>query len=168
MNESYESFIFPSSVVTKADILHLVNELERVDNEQTAADIREKVGVTEQSELRISRPLLDFLEQNKLTITSGKERGRLIKQLRTLKESAPVIHLTFAVEADRESMQKLAQWLRTSLHPQAVIEIGLQPALIAGVSIRTPNHIHDFSMREMLKKNHGILVKELGALRGNS
>jgi F0F1-type ATP synthase delta subunit len=167
MNEPYKNFILPLSVVSKADVSRLVSELERVDNEQTQAAAREKVGVANQAELMVSRQFADFLTQNKLTITTAQERSALLGQLRLLKEHIPIIHMTFAVDADRESLTKLTQWLRGSLSPQAVIEVGLQPALIAGVSVRTPNHIHDLSMRGVIKKNHGVLVKELEALRGN-
>lgn len=166
MNEPYLNFVLPLSVVSKVDVSRLVNELERVDDEQNQAAAREKVGVANQAELMVSRQFADFLAQNKLTIATSQERSALLGQLRLLKEHIPVIHMTFAVDADRESLTKLTQWLRESLSPQAVIEVGLQPALIAGVSVRTPNHIHDLSMRGVIKKNHGVLVKELEALRG--
>jgi F0F1-type ATP synthase delta subunit len=74
--------------------------------------------------------------------------------------------MTFAVTADPESLQQLALWLRTTINPQAVIAVGLQPSLVAGVYLRTPNHVHDLSLRAMLKNGRGLLVEELGALRG--
>ena len=156
----------PPSVVSKADVARLVVEVEQIDAQQTADAVRGKVGAAVHSETGMSQQLADFLTQNKLALGGGPERSELIKQLRQIKESVPVIHMTFAVPADRESLQQLVAWLRTSVHPQAVISIGLQPNLVAGVSIRTTNHVHDFSMRSALKKNHGLLVKELGALRG--
>jgi F0F1-type ATP synthase delta subunit len=168
MNEPYVHFILPLSVVSKVDVARLVSELERVDNDQTQAAVRGKVASSTQPELMISQQFADFLMQNKLAIATPQERSALIKQLRLLKENIPVIHMTFAVNADHESLAKLTQWTRASISPQAVIEVGLQPALIAGVSVRTPNHVHDLSMREVIKKNHGLLVKELEALRGNS
>lgn len=160
------SFILPPSVVSKADVAYLVLEAERIDRELTAQTVRSKVGAAAEERLTMSQQLADFLAQNQLTVAAG-QWGELIKQLRTVKEAVPVFHMTFAVPADRDSLQQLVQWLRTSVHPQAVLEVGLQPALVAGVSIRTPNRVHDFSMRSVLRKNHGLLVKELGALRGN-
>lgn len=160
-------FSLPLSVVSKADVARLVVEVERIDNERMADAVREKVGSPTQSEVTMSQQLADFLSQNQLGTETGLQWGELIKQLRALKENAPVIHMTFAVPADRESLQQLVGWLRSSVHPQAVVSIGLQPALVAGVSIRTTNRVHDLSMRSALKKSHGLLVKELGALRGN-
>jgi hypothetical protein len=157
----------PPSVVSKADVARLVGDAERIDNEQTAAGVREKVGSSVHAEVMMSQQLADFLGQNQLVVETGQQWSELIKQLRALKENAPVIHMTFAVPADRESLQQLVAWLRSSVHPQAVVSVGLQPALVAGVNIRTTNRVHDLSMRSALKKSHGLLVKELGALRGN-
>jgi len=166
MNESV-NFTLPSSVVSKIDLAHLLRELEQIDEEKTEAAAREKTGAAGPVDVGLSRSLAEFLDKNDLKIDDSLARTQLIKQLRSFKEKVPVIHMTFAAPADRTSLQQLVQWVRSSLHPQAVIEVGLQPALVAGVSVRTPNHIHDFSMRAMLKKNHGLLVKELEALRGN-
>lgn len=167
MNEPQVNFVLPPSVISKIDVSRLLVELEQVDLEQTEAAARQKAGAPGRVEMVLSRSLAEFLEQNNQKIEDSQARAQLIKELRAFKEHVPIIHMTFAVPADRGSLQQLVQWVRTSLHPQAVIEVGLQPTLVAGVSIRTPNHVHDLSMRAMLKKNHGLLVKELGALRGN-
>jgi len=172
MNESqaktYTDFVLPPNVVTKIDVSHLVSELERIDDELTTASVRAQAGVNVQVTPTLSEQLNGFLVQNQIKLTTGPERSELIKQLRLLKESAPVVHMTFAVEADRESLQQLAQWLRASVHGQAIIAVGLQPALIAGVYLRTPNHVRDLSLRAMLDGGHDVIVGELEALRGVS
>lgn len=172
MNEpqvkTHADFVLPPSVVTKVDVSRLVSEAERVDNELTTAAVRASAGTPAQGTPTASEQLITFLQQNQLNMNDSLQRTAIIKQLRKLKDSAPVIHMTFAVEADRESLMQLAQWLRTSVHPQAVIAVGLQPALIAGVYLRTPNHVKDLSLRAMLDGGHDILVKDLEALRGVS
>jgi len=156
----YTKFVLPTSVVTKLDVSRLVNELEKVDNELTAAAVRKQDHV----QPVMSQQLAEFLEQNKVSLDEG-DRGDLIKLLRLLKENVPVIHMTFAVTADQESLQKLVQWLRAET-PQAVIAVGLQPGLVAGVYLRTPNHVHDLSLRNALDGRRDVLVKELETLRG--
>lgn len=172
MNEAaaktYADFVLPPCIVSKVDLSHLVDEVEKIDNELTTASVRAGVGVSEQVAPTASKRLIDFMNQNQIRFGTGPERAALIKQLRKLKDTAPVVHMTFAVEADAESLQQITQWLRTSLHPQAVISVGLQPALIAGVHVRTPNHVHDMSLRSQLDKGREILVSDLGALRGTS
>ena len=170
MNEkvkTYVDFVLPPSVVTKRDISRLIRDAEWVDNELTTAQVRAKAGSNAPSEAAASGEFAEFLEQNELTFEGTNERSALIKQLGLLKDKVPVIHMTFAVKADAESLQKLVAWVRESVHPQAVIEVGLQPALVAGVYLRTPNHVHDLSVRKLLADRHEPLVKELEALRGN-
>lgn len=165
--QTYATFRLPTSVVSKIDVSRLVHEAERVDNELTTRHVRKKAKANETAAPIMSDQLAEFLKINELSFEAAKERGSLIKQLRTLKTNIPVTHMTFASEADPESLQKLTLWLRESVHPQAVIEVGLQPALVAGVYLRTTNHIHDLSLRGKLQGQRELLVKELEALRGN-
>lgn len=164
----YSDFILPPSTVSKIDLSRLVHEVEWIDNELTSKSVRSKAGVRKHTEPILSEQLTDFLEQNKLTLLemTSRERSLFITQLRLLKDKVPVIHMTFATMADSESLAKLTGWLRESVHSQAVIAVGLQPALVAGVYLRTPNHVHDFSLRSKLEGSHDVLMKELEALRG--
>lgn len=159
---SYTSLGLPAVVATKVDVSRMVSDLERVDAELTTAEIRGGDHTTP----AMSEQLHEFLAQNNVTLDNSQYRTDLLKEVRKLKDNVPVIHMTFAVAADPESLQQLVAWTRQSVHPQAVIEVGLQPALIAGVHVRTTNHIKDLSMRGALKGGHAILVKEIEALRG--
>lgn len=160
--------MLPPNVVTKVDLSRLVNEVEKIDDELTTASVRAGVGAPQQVAPTVSERLLSFLQQNRLNLNDNNLRSTLIKQLHQLKDSAPVLHMTFAVEADNESLMQLAQWLRETVHPQALIAVGLQPGLIAGVYLRTPNHVHDMSLRHLLDGGHEVLVNDLEALRGSN
>lgn len=165
--KTYADFVLPPSVVSRVDVARMVREAERVDSELTAAAARTKTGAEAQPRPVLSPQLSDFLGQNGLEFGDDSHaRTALIQQLRLLKDQAPVIHMTFAVTADPESLAELAAWVRLSLHPQAIIAVGLQPALIAGVYLRTPNHVHDFSLRAKLEGSQDVLLKELEAARG--
>lgn len=164
--KTYADFVLPPSVVSKLDVSRLVTEVERIDNQLTETAVRAKTGIADHSQLALSEQLTAFLNQNQLKPTTSKERTDLLTQLRLLKDKVPVIHMTFAVVADPESLQQLALWLRTSVHPQAVISVGLQPALVAGVYLRTPNKVLDLSLRAMLNGSHDLLVSDLETLRG--
>jgi len=165
--KTHENFILPANVVTKVDVSRLVSEVERVDNIMTASGVRTKIGSEELPIPVMSDQLTDFLSANTLDLQTSKTRSDLVKQLRILKDKVPVLHMTFSVTADAESLQKLVAWVRESVHPQAIIAVGLQPALVAGVYLRTPNHVHDLSLRHMLDGRHGLLVEELESLRGS-
>jgi len=164
----YSDFKLPPSTASKIEMARLVHEVEWIDHELTTTSVRSKAGIHKHVEPVFSEQLRDFLDENKVSLIelSGRDRDQLIKQLRLLKEKAPVIHMTFATTADSESLQQLIAWVRESIHPQAIVAVGMQPALVAGVYIRTPNRVHDLSLRSQLEGSHDVLVKSLEALRG--
>lgn len=166
--KTYADYVLPPSVVSRVDLSRMVTDLERVDNELTTSDVRAKTGSATSAQPMISEQLTDFLALNEMQIGDSKQRSDLIKQLHLLKDRLPVVHMTFATPADPESLQQLAGWLRQSIHPQAVITVGLQPALVGGVYLRLPNKVKDLSLRAKLKAGHGILVKDLEALSGKN
>lgn len=172
MNEpaalTYTAFLLPPSVVSRVDVSRLVTEAERVDNELTTAVVRSKTGIPEYAAPVLSEQLAAFLQLNQINLDDSKLRSELVRQLRLLKDNVPVIHMAFAVTADRESLEQLAAWLRQDVHPQTVIAVELQPALLGGVYIRTTNHIHDFSLRSLLHGRTGVIRTELEVLRAGS
>ena len=161
----YKSFSLPADVVSRRDLARLVTEAEHIDDEMTSADVRARKTNHATETPAFSGQFTDFLTDNKLDFSESKVRTDIIKELRLLKTKAPVVHTTFAVPADIESLQTLASWFRKSVHPQVLLEIGLQPALVAGVYVRTPNHVHDMSLRSALAGKREVLVKDLEELR---
>jgi F0F1-type ATP synthase delta subunit len=163
---SYTEFVVPTNIVSKTDLTRLVNEFERVDNALTTAAVRTKAGGGDTERPAMSEQLSAFLEKNTLDLENSNDRTLFVKELRLLKDKAPIVHMTFAVVADAESVQQLAAWYREAVHPQTIIAVHMQPALVAGVYLRTPNHVHDLSLRAKLHGQHDALVKELETLRG--
>lgn len=159
-------FVLPPSIVTKVDVSHLVAEMEAIDNNLTTAAVRAEKGGPAVAQPVLSQQMADFLQQNELKLDEAQERMRLVKEIRAMKDAAPIVHMTFAVTADPESLGQLADWIRKSIHPQAVISVGLQPSLVAGVYLRTPNHVHDLSLKSKLANSRGVMVKELESYRG--
>jgi len=164
--KEHTEFILPPAIATKADVARLVREFEAVDNALTEKNVHEKVGLGEASTPPFSPHLEAFLEKNPVNLDDSGARSDFIKQLRQLKNNVRVMNMTFAATADPESLQKLTAWLREQVHPQTVIDVHLQPALVAGVYVRSQNHVFDFSVRNALKARREALKQELEARRG--
>jgi|GEM_PF-505414 len=163
--KTYTDFCLPVTIITKIDLSKLVSDFERVDDEMTTAGVRAKTGTAQSGTVVLSDTLKDFLVENQLRPTTSNDRQSLLKELRKLKDKVPILHMTFASPADTDSQQRLVKWLRDSVHKQAVISVGLQPSLVAGVYLRTPNKTRDLSLRGALKGQHDTLVTQLEALR---
>ena len=157
----------PSALIGKAHLARLIRELEDVEND---LENQKAKHVGQDGELKfhtptMSRALSDCLELNSVDVLNGQQRMNFKKQLGLIKDKAPVMHFTFASDPDGESLQRLVDWVRTEIHPGALISVGLQPALIGGVYLRTPNHVHDFSLRSLLHDKRSLIVDELEALK---
>lgn len=164
--KDYTEFVLPPSLVSKADVSRLVGEFEVLDNAYTSKAVRKKAAASDEAMPALSPQLTDFLDQNPVDLEDAGTRSAYSKQLKLLKNNLKVMNMTFAVVADPESLQKLSAWARESVHPQVVIDAHFQPALVAGVYLRSQNHVFDFSVRNALKSKRSELKNELEALRG--
>ena len=158
------TYVLPPALITRADLARIVREVESIDNELEAQKARtQTTGKAVHHMPATSQGLSDFLELNKIDAADDQVRMHLKEELRRLKDKAPVMHMTFASPTDPVSLQQLVDWIRREIHPQALLQVGLQPALVGGVYLRTPNHVHDFSLRQMLANKRSVIVNALDA-----
>jgi hypothetical protein len=151
----------PPALIGRAHLAQLVRELEDVENNLE----RQKAKGEKLSVPTLSQALADCVEMNKVELLVGTDRRDFKSALRTMKDKAPTMHFTFATQPDGESLQQLVEWVRQNIHPQALVSVGLQPALVGGVFVRTPNHVHDFSLRAKLHDSRGLIAEKLEELR---
>ncbi len=161
MSVEIPNFILPATMASKKDLADFISEYENLDNELENQKIR---GSKEYHLPPVSKNLTDFIELNKIDLSSDKRRMDLKQELRGLKDKAPIVHMTFATNADPASLATLVDWMRKELHPWTIISVGLQPSLIGGVYVRTPSHVHDFSMKAMFKGKTELLIKDVKEL----
>ncbi len=159
-----QNFILPVSVVTRADLSHLVEEIERLVDRSIETGARKKLNLVDGSQLILSPRLMDFFSANEIDPDDNINFDLLIKQLRKLVNKAPVIHLTFSTEADNASRVKIISWLRESVHPQTIVSVGIQPSLLGGVHLRTTNQVFDLSLRKQLEGNRELLIEQVRAI----
>ncbi len=163
--DQQDNLLLPDSVATKRDVLALIHELEQADSTITSVEVKTKVGAAPKVDVVLSDLLMDFLHANRMQLGDGRVRSQLIAQLHHLTNVMPIVNVTFATEADADSLQKLVAWVRESVHPQAVIAVGLQPDLIGGVYVRTLNQVYDLSLRAQLKDARHLISEELEVIR---
>jgi inhibitor of KinA sporulation pathway (predicted exonuclease) len=164
VSEAAVRYVLPAALTGRADLARLVREIESVDGELEAQKVRAKGQKVAYRLPNMSRALSDFLDQNKLDVTDDQGRMELVEQLRKLKDHAPVVHMTFACDADPDSLQQLVTYMRRELHPCTLVSVGLQPRLVAGAYMRTPNHVHDFSVRKQLASKRDVITNDLEGL----
>lgn len=152
----------PVGIVGRADVARTLRELETINDLMDQAALRTDVAP---SLPRISQLTRDLAEINTYDISLKADRARLVVFLKRVKELAPVLHISFASEPSDEAIAKLITWLRDEVSSYALLQIGIQPSIIAGCILRTSNRVFDFSMRRRIEENKVVLRRKISLLR---
>jgi hypothetical protein len=149
----------PLLVAGPIDVGRLLREVQVVDEFLMQSTIRE--AGTQAKLPKTSRLMDETMQLNKLNLLVESDRKRLKDFLTTVKDRAPVMHISFSADPSPLFIQKIMTYLRTEIHPLVLVNIGLQPNIGAGCVIRTTNKHFDFSLREKFADNRNLLLAQL-------
>ncbi len=147
----------PSSVISQVDVARLLRELSSLDDFFVAAKARK--GGTPIQPPRLTRVLDQLARDNRYNLLDEQQRQKLAAELNLVLGKAPLLHISFAAEPPPRALERILLWLRENVHPQVLLQIGLQPTIAAGCVLRTPNQWFDMSMRSHLKQQKPYLVQ---------
>jgi len=153
-----EVLVLPPAIVGVIDVNRLGRELEAFEDYMEQAKARKSAATTPP---RTSRLLDDLASANQLNLLQDVDRERLTLFLTSLKD-APSVHISFAADPSALFTQKIVAWFRTNIHPNVMVQIGLQPNIAAGCVVRTENKIFDFSLRENFTQSQQSLIDAIG------
>ena len=152
-------FILPVSVITQYDVSRLLLDLERVDDFFLQVKVRRAGDAVN---LPATSPQMeDVLRQNGLNLLQQADRERLKFILMTIHTKSPIIHLSFSVSPNQKFLEKVVSWMRINISEIVILQIGLQPNIGAGFTLRTTNKFFDFSLRQILSQKSDVLIAEL-------
>jgi F0F1-type ATP synthase delta subunit len=154
-----ENLALPISIVTKVDVGRLLQEVTNVDEFLEQAAIRQSGTALKLP--KTTKTVEEMVAANKLNLLVETDRKKLVSFLSDVREKAPEIHMSFSTEPSTSFIQKLAGYMRENIHPQLLIQVGLQPTIGAGFMMRTTNKYYDFSLRSALKAKHQILIDNI-------
>jgi len=144
-------------VVSQADVTRLNRELDSLDDFFVSAKARPAGSSI--APPKLSHALEALAEENGLNLLDEKARQILADQLAAVYKEAPNFHISFAVEASPKSLERILTWMRQSIHPQLLLQVGLQPTIAAGCVLRTTNKIFDMSLRARLNSQTEYLAQ---------
>lgn len=151
----------PTLVFGIVEVRRLKRELEALEDFMHQSSIREP---GKQASLpRVSRLLDALATDNNLNLLQAETRAQLAVYLSHIEQHAPTINISFASDPSAAFTAKVVRWLRTNIHPQALLQVGLQPTIAAGCVVRTANHNFDFSLRERFSEQRDLLLEALDA-----
>lgn len=149
----------PVFIISPADVGRLVQELDSLDNSLHELELRQPGQATHLP--HTSKLLGQMIELNELNLLHKSDRQRLRQFLVTVKDRAPVLHMSFSSDPSPAFLEKLVSWLRKEIHPQVLVTVGLQPTIGAGCIVRSTNRYFDFSLRQDFSRKRDMLIKAL-------
>lgn len=152
-------WFIPDTVSTRGDVGRLLRELEMLQNFFGQQAIRQPG--TSVAAPKTSNVFDELVIKNNLNLLQAEHRSQLSVFLESLREKAPVLHMSFSAEPSPAFTQELTVWVRQNLHPYLILQIGLNPAIGAGCIIRTTNKFFDFSLREKFNVQKAALAESL-------
>jgi len=155
-------FKLPVQVTGLVDIGRLLRETEKLHDTFQQLELRKS---KETAKLPKTSKLLDqTVELNDLNLLHGQHREWLIKSLKTLRQEAPVLHISFSADPSPTFSEKLMAWLRQEIHPLVLVTVGLQPDIGAGCIVRSTNHQFDLSLKQDFIHKRDLLLEQIKAL----
>jgi len=156
--------LLPISLTGKKELIKVQRELESLSEAMIATKVSNK-------ELGQPRPLptlsdvtSELVSANEIVLDS-KSVPELIKQLQAIRDRAPMLRVSFAVEPDRASIAKIVSWFRKEINPGLLLQVGIQPSIAGGCVVQTPGNRYDFSLRKHIlgstDKFKAVLAKEV-------
>ncbi len=155
------AFRLSNSIVGRIDIGRLRREIQGLEDFLVQAKLRQP---GESLRLpRTSRLLEEVARDNQLNLLEADQRQQLTARLDEIKAHAPLVQMSFAADPSAVFVQKIVEWLRREIHPHTLLQIGLQPGLAAGCTVRTANKFFDFSLRRHFGDQRQLLIDKIGA-----
>jgi hypothetical protein len=147
----------PLSVVSPVDVGRLIRELETLDNAILEQGLRgQTVAVP-----AMSRLMAQTIEMNHINILDEADRKLLTQLLVSVREKAPVLHLSFSADPTPAFVEKIMAYLRREIHPLVLMTAGLQPNIGAGCIVRSTNKYFDCSLRQDFLEKRALLMEKL-------
>lgn len=150
----------PVMICTPSDVGRILRELESVDSNMLQQELSGKNAGAPV----LSSTMNKLLSTNKINIQDKNERKKLQVFLADIKQSAPVIHMSFSADPTAAFMEQLLAWLRREVHPLVLVSVGLQPNIGAGCVMRTTNKYFDLSLRKNFENSKSILIDKLSKI----
>lgn len=160
-HDKKRDYELPVAVVGLVDVGRLRRELQNIDDFMIQSSVREP---GKQPQLpKSSKSLEEVAKVNKLNLLIEEDRQYLEEFLKYLRNSAPIIHMSFTAEPSAKFLNKIVSWLRAEIDHNVLLQVGLQPGIAAGCIVRTPNKYFDFSLRKNFADKRELLTQKISA-----
>jgi hypothetical protein len=157
--EHKSKLLLPPDIVGAVDVKRLIRELDYIDDSFLQFKLRHKDN---SAKLPTTSILLDLIvSENNFNLLHETHRKELNNFLKSIREDAPMIHMSFSANPSNKFLKRLMEWLRAELHPQILLTVGLEPNIGAGCILRTNNKLFDMSLKQDFYNSRAELISKM-------
>lgn len=110
--------------------------------------------------LSSSKKAVNYLSFDTLYVLDSFARGNahlgLVSDFKRLLYKTPTVSLTLAYNPSREFLERVKKWFEQNLGQRILLDLKVQPKLIAGAQILCKEHFRDYTVRRKLEEK-GVL-----------
>ena len=137
---------------TKAQAIDFSARLAAVSQKIYETDFDLDRALTEQIGMQKKDTLLSIIRDNKITGASASDLKAFFETLQQTIAALPVLSLTVAFEPTEHTLQLISEWSLLQLKRQMLLEISVDPLLIAGTTINYNGIFKDFSWKTTFER----------------
>lgn len=163
MEHKTENLQLPNNIVGLMDVSRLCREMDSLEDFLHQATVRQ--SGTPMSLPKLSKLFDELAATNELNLLQEQDRAQLKTFLDSVHGKAPRLHISFSADPSPLFLGRLVDYLRSSVHPKVLVQVGLQPNIGAGCVLRSTNKVFDMSLRNDFKKKRGLLLKYVTSLQ---
>jgi hypothetical protein len=149
------------TILTRADVSRSLRELQEFEGKVYQAGLRNEAAPLA---AHVSAALRESAESLNISLENATDRQRLAEELQSIHRSAPQVHVSFAMQPPLQAVEAVTGWFRRNTHPAVLVQVGVDPSIIAGCVIRTTNKVFNFSFAGALRDSTPVLQEGIASL----
>lgn len=120
---------------TKPEAVDFAARLSKISEKIFETDFNLEKTLQEQLGIRKKDKFLSLLRKNEIPPGSNSALNNFLKTIQETISSLPIAYLILAIEPKEEILKAISDWFTLNLKKQILIDIQIQPNLIAGAVV---------------------------------
>ena len=98
----------------------------------------------------ITNAILELAEEHNIQLRNGDSANPFLTDIMNMLKSAPTVDITLAFHPTYEQLKGILNWWRTEIEPHVILNLRIDPSLVAGAVIGYKGEITNLSLQEGL------------------
>ncbi len=126
-----------SKIRTKLDLEYLSGDIE---------ELRENLFKVHDTELDVPYIIRD-------EFIKAPDKNAFLEALKSDMLNVRILELTTAVYLDEKSISRISNWVKVNIGPDVVIDLNIDPEIMAGVNMTFQGKFKEFSLRDIFENS---------------